>query len=281
MNNNNQQSILVIGAGNMGKSIVKGLLAKQWPADMISFFDPRTSRHALLKKEFPDNLIISSVSDLESPPRVILLAVKPHDMEAVCQSLHTHEVTGTALFISVAAGLPIRAYQHWLGSKATIVRCMPNTPAAVGLAMTGLYTKATTSIDDKELADQILNSIGETLWVDKESLLDAVTAVSGSGPAYLFYLMEGMQKSGQSLGLNTEESYKLVLQTIVGAADLAKHQALDFETLRKNVTSKGGTTEQAINCFKHNNLHAIIEDALSAAENRSNEISQTFKFDKE
>lgn len=271
------QSILIIGAGNMGRSIANGLLGKQWPASMITFCEHQVSQHTSLQESFPASTIVSSLSDISPPPKIVLLAVKPHDMESVCHSLSTCKWTSAALFITVAAGVPVSSYQRWLGDDATIIRCMPNTPAAIGLAMTGLYTDVTTSMAEKDLADQILGSIGETLWVDKESLIDAVTAVSGSGPAYLFYLMEAMQKSGQILGLNAEQSYKLTLQTMLGAAQLAKHQAIDFETLRANVTSKGGTTEQAINCFERHKLHTIVEEALSAAANRANEISQTFE----
>jgi len=277
MNNHEQQTILIIGAGNMGKSIANGLLSNQWPAEMITFCEHLASLQGSLQESFPASPIISSPNEISTAPDIVLLAVKPHDMKSACHLLSTCEWLKSALIITVAAGLPISTYQRWLGSNVTIIRCMPNTPAAIGLAMTGLYTDKDTSLTEKNVADQILGSIGETLWVDKESMLDAVTAVSGSGPAYLFYLMEGMQKSGETLGLSAEQSYKLTLQTMLGAAQLAKHQAIDFETLRANVTSKGGTTEQAINCFKKHKLHAIIEEALSAADNRANEISQTFE----
>ena len=279
MSHREHQAILLIGAGNMGASIAKGLIANHWPAELITFCEQQTERHAALMHDFPQCNIIAAVTDITHTPDVILLAVKPHDMAQVCRSLSHHETLNNALFISVAAGLPISCYQAWLGRSATIVRCMPNTPAAIGLAMTGLYTADNTSQDDKQLADQILNAIGKTLWVNKESMLDAVTAVSGSGPAYLFYLMECMQNSGQALGLSSEESYALTLQTMLGAAQLAAHQGAEFGTLRANVTSKGGTTEQAINCFMKNKLQDIVDQALTAAADRAQEISQS--FDKE
>lgn len=279
MNNHTPHTILFFGAGNMGKSIAKGLLANGWTADTITFCDTDTSRHTLLLQEFPDCRVLTSVDELCSPADVIMLAVKPYDMKSLCKSLDSYQQVKDALYISVAAGLPVEAYQQWLGEDVKIVRCMPNTPAAIGTAMTGLYAGSNISAADKSLADQILNSIGETLWVNKESLLDAVTALSGSGPAYIFYLAECMQNAGQNLGLSCEESYRLTLQTLLGAAQLAKHQAVDFSTLRANVTSKGGTTEQAINCFMQNNLNPIVDQALSAAANRAKEISQN--FDKE
>ena len=279
MSHSEHQAILLIGAGNMGTSIAKGLIANQWPAELITFCEQQTARHATLKHEFPQCNIIATAKDITRAPDVIILAVKPHDMAQVCKSLSQHQTFNDALYITVAAGLPISCYQTWLAESATIVRCMPNTPAAIGLAMTGLYTADDTRQDDKQLADQILSAIGKTLWVDKESMLDAVTAVSGSGPAYLFYLMECMQNSGQTLGLSREESYALTLQTMLGAAQLAAHQDIDFGTLRANVTSKGGTTEQAINCFIKNNLQDIVEQALTAAADRAQDISQS--FDKE
>lgn len=276
MRNTNQQSILVVGAGNMGQSIVKGLLAKQWPANEITFCDNQVLRHVSLQNEFPGCCIISNPYEISNIPKVILLAVKPHDMPIVCRSIAESKLFSSCLFITVAAGIPINTYLRWLGDDAIIVRCMPNTPAAIGHAITGLYTASSTSDEDKSLASHILSAIGETLWLDEESKLDAVTALSGSGPAYLFYIMECLQKSGQKLGLNKEHSYKLVLQTMLGAAQLAAQQDIDFKTLRANVTSKGGTTEQAINCLTDNNLAKIIDQTISAAANRSHEISQSF-----
>ncbi len=275
-----QQSILFIGAGNMGTSIAAGLLAKQWPANQISFCENQLSRHAALAKAFPDSAIVATLEQITALPSVILLAVKPNDMASVCQQLSSIEFTSETLFISIAAGVPISAFQRWLGEHCSIVRCMPNTPAAIGLGMTGIFTSANTSDANKSLSDQILSAVGETIWVDKESMLDAVTALSGSGPAYLFYLMECLQESGKTLGLSSQQSYQLTLQTMLGAAQLAQQlgeeQDIDFATLRANVTSKGGTTEQAINCFIENDMKKIVEDAVKAAADRACEISQSF-----
>ena len=276
MNKTNDQSILLIGAGNMGSSIAKGLITNQWPAELITFCEQQASRHTSLKQAFPDCTVISAPEEIEFTPKVILLAVKPNDMSSVCQSLAKNKQWADCLYITIAAGLPVRAYQSWLGEQSTIIRCMPNTPAAIGMAMTGLYTHSSTKPEEKVLAEQILGAIGKVIWVDKESMLDAVTALSGSGPAYLFYLMQCLQKSGQALGLSVKDSYTLTLQTMLGAAQLADFQGLDFETLRANVTSKGGTTEQAINSFEQNDFASIVENAVQAAANRANEISQSF-----
>lgn len=276
MTNKHFPSILMIGAGNMGTSIAAGLIAQHWPANQITFCDLALERHSLLKEKFPDSQIISSPSDLVSTPKVVLLAVKPNDMASVCQQLSAVDLPANTLFISIAAGVPIKAFQNWLGTNASIVRCMPNTPAAIGLGMTGLYSPENIDTADRTLADQILSSIGKTLWVDKETMLDAVTALSGSGPAYLFYLMECLQESGKSLGLDSQDSYMLTLQTMIGAAQLAQQQNIDFETLRANVTSKGGTTERAINCFIDNDMKKTVDSALKAAAERAGEISQNF-----
>ncbi len=275
MNSANHQSILIIGAGNMGSAIASGLLAKQWPVNQITFCDHDHSRHQALSAAFPDSMIVSDPSEA-APCKIVLLAVKPYDMQSVCLNLSTIDLPADTLFISIAAGVPVSAFREWLGHQAVIVRCMPNTPAAIGLGMTGLYSPSDTNSSDIELADQILSSTGKTLWVDKETMLDAVTALSGSGPAYLFYLMECLQESGTALGLNTQDSYTLTLQTMLGAAQLAQQQNIDFETLRANVTSKGGTTEQAINCLVQNDMKKIVDSALKAACDKAGEISQSF-----
>ncbi len=276
MNNSDSQSILIIGAGNMGTSIASGLLAKYWPTEQITFCEQDDTRHAALNKSFPESNIVSDPAEVTSPCKIILLAVKPYDMESACQKLSTINLPANTLFISIAAGVPVSAFHNWLGNQAIIVRCMPNTPAAIGLGMTGLYSHPNTDHNDKQLAEQILSTTGKTLWVDKETMLDAVTALSGSGPAYLFYLMECLQESGKSLGLNTQDSYTLTLQTMLGAAQLAQQQNIDFKTLRANVTSKGGTTEQAINCFIRNDMKKMIDSALKAASEKASEISQSF-----
>ncbi|MDW3095729.1 MAG: pyrroline-5-carboxylate reductase [Gammaproteobacteria bacterium] len=276
MTNTHYPSILMVGAGNMGSSIAAGLIARNWPANQVTFCDLDSDRHRFLKEKFPDSHIISDPSELTSTPKVVLLAVKPDDMSSLCQQLSTANLPTNTLFISIAAGVPINAFQNWLGAKASIVRCMPNTPAAIGLGMTGLYCSQKIAPPDRELADQILSSIGKTLWVDKECMLDAVTALSGSGPAYLFYFMECLQESGMSLGLNSQDSYLLTLQTMLGAAQLAQQQDIEFKTLRANVTSKGGTTEKAINCFIDKDMKNTVDSALKAAAERAGEISQTF-----
>lgn len=279
MQNNHHQPILIVGAGNMGKSIARGLLTKSWSPQVITLCDYQPSRHASLRREFPDCNVISEPSDIESAPKVILLAVKPNSMASVCQSLSAYRQFDNCLFITVAAGIPVRVYTRWLGEASSIVRCMPNTPAEIGAGMTGLYTPCDTTAQHRSLAENIMKTIGQTLWLQDETMLDPLTAISGSGPAYLFYFMECLQHSAQALGLSEEDSYQLTLQTVLGAAQLAAHQNTAFEKLRANVTSKGGTTEQAIKYFIASQLDTTVEQAVRAAANRAHEISQS--FDKE
>ena len=276
MGNSAKQSMLIVGAGNMGVSIARGLLADHWTGEQLVFCEQRLDRHDYLRQEFQQSGLMASLPDLTSVPNIILLAVKPDNMAEVCRQLADAGPGAQALYISIAAGVPCRALKMWLGENAPIVRCMPNTPAAIGYGMTGLYTPPETDPEHKLSADSILKSIGLTLWVDNESLLDAVTAISGSGPAYFFYFMEALQKSGQSLGLNRQDCYRLALQTMLGAALLADHQNVDFAQLRINVTSRGGTTEQAIKCFMQHRMDEIIDAAVYAATARAREISRSF-----
>ena len=278
MNKTSHHKILIVGAGNMGCSIAKGLLAKQWSENQLIFCEQQTARHELLNKTFPDSDIVAEFSSLTSSPDIILLAVKPNDMRAVCMQLAQSNLL-SALFISIAAGVPVKAFKQWLGNDIDIVRCMPNTPAAIGAGITGLFTPENTHQNHKNIAEEVLRAIGKTIWVDKESLIDAVTAISGSGPAYLFYFMECLQNSASDLGLSSDDSYQLTLQTMLGAAKLANDENISFQHLRDNVTSKGGTTEQAILSFTQNNTQQIIDQAVKAAANKATEISQSFDED--
>ena len=275
MNQSTEKCILVVGAGNMGCSIAKGLISKDWQEHQFIFCEQLIERHALLANTFPGSTIIADFASLEKTPDIILLAVKPNDMHLVCKQLAERKFSST-LFISIAAGVPVSVYLRWLGDGTTIVRCMPNTPAAIGAGITGLYTPSNTSSNDKNIASEVLSAIGKIVWVEDESLINVVTAISGSGPAYLFYFMECMQASGEALGLSAAESHQLTLQTMLGAAQLADSDTTSFQQLRENVTSKGGTTEQAIKCFEHNKTQQIIDQAVKAAANKASDISNSF-----
>ena len=204
---------------------------------------------------------------------VIILAVKPQVLEQVCTDLQPH-LSHNPLIISIAAGIDIPSLSHWLGSDVAIVRCMPNTPALVQTGASGLYANHHTSDNQKVLAAQILEAVGIVQWLDNEALIDPVTAVSGSGPAYYFLFMEAMIDAGVAQGLSRETATELTLQTALGAAKLAQSSDVDVAELRRRVTSPNGTTEQAILSFEKDNLRQTVSRAMDACSDRSREMAR-------
>ncbi len=263
--------ICFIGAGNMATSLIGGLIANNYPAGDISACDISAEQLQRLAARFA---IATSEDSLQSAAsaNVILLSVKPQLMREVCTSLAALPKNPEQMFISIAAGVPETAIDSWLGSGRAIVRCMPNTPALMQLGATGLFANASVSDLQRQLAAQILDSVGISLWVDQESDLDAVTAISGSGPAYFFYFIELLEAAGVKLGLSAEISARLARQTALGAAHMA--QQGDLAELRAQVTSKKGTTEQAIISFQQNHLDQLVEQATAAAHRRSLELAR-------
>lgn len=265
----------------MGSSLVNGLLANHWQAEKIFICEQHLPRRNWLNSEFPQCQIVASYDSPIPPNSIIILAVKPQDMRTVCQQIAASTFAADTLFVSIAAGVPTTVIRKWLGKQTNIVRCMPNTPAAIGHGISGLYAGENISVDNKKCAQEILSGAGKIIWVQNETLLDAVTAISGSGPAYLFYFMECLQESGKALGLSAQDSYAFTLQTMAGAALLAQEQNQSFQELRANVTSKGGTTEQAINCLENNDFKHVIDTAVQAAARRATEISNSFNNEDE
>ncbi len=270
------KTITFIGAGNMSSSLIAGLI--QDNADLnIQVSDPNNDQIQAIQDNWPS---ISTFNDnalaIENAD-IIVLAVKPQIMEIVCQDLAPAIQGKPPLIISIAAGISETKLNLWLGgtdsARLPIVRCMPNTPALVQSGMTGLYANAQVSENQHSLAESILRAVGITLWFDDEEKLNAVTAISGSGPAYFFLVMEAMQGAAQKLGLDEKDARLLVLQTAFGSAKLALESEDDASTLRKKVTSKGGTTEAAINTLITGGLTTLFEEALIAARDRSIELS--------
>ncbi len=268
------ETVLIIGMGNMGSAIAQGL-ARSTHAPKLILCAHNPARHAHYQTRFPAAQIIQTISQIQHSPSVVILAVKPHDLESICLSM-AELTTQQRLYLSVAAGVPCCALNNWLPEQAALVRAMPNTPAEVGLGMTGLYTAKDTNTEHKTIADSIMQAVGKTLWLDTEDHLDALTALSGSGPGYVFYFMECLQQAGISLGLSPEQARVLTQQTFIGSAQLAQ-QATAFSQLRQNVTSKGGTTEQALATLTDHELQNIITLALRAARDRAKEISNTYQ----
>ena len=267
------KKITFIGAGNMAQSLIAGLI-KDETSLSISVADPLAEQLEVINTAWPnvithgDNL--QAIKDADA----VILAVKPQLMQQVCEPLQDTVQQRQPLVISIAAGITEANLSTWLGGDLPVVRCMPNTPALVQAGMTGLYANELVSENQRSLAESILRSVGATIWFDDEDKLNAVTAVSGSGPAYFFLVMEAMQYAAKNLGLSSEDAKQLVLQTAFGAAKLALESPDDAAELRRKVTSKGGTTEAALKKLSEGGLIELFDTALSAASDRSKELSK-------
>jgi len=264
--------ICFIGGGNMASSLISGLINNQHNASDITVTDPDQNKLDQLNQQFSVNTEINNLKAIENA-NVIVLAVKPQILKEVCNSLKDSICKNRPLIISIAAGIRSTDIDRWLGGNNAIVRCMPNTPALIQAGATGLYANNNTLAEQKTTADTILSSAGITLWVENEAQLDAVTAVSGSGPAYFFLFLEAMQKAGIELGLDEKAAGLLARQTALGAARMALEGDDDAATLRSKVTSKGGTTAAAIASFENNHFSDIISQALTAAHDRAIELA--------
>jgi pyrroline-5-carboxylate reductase len=257
-----------LGAGNIAQAIIGGLIATGFNPDDICAADPSDEQLTKLRKIG----VRTSSENLEAitAAEVVILSIKPDVVEQISREISP--MTSGKLFISVAAGITATSLESWLQSD-TVIRCMPNTPALVMKGMTGLYATSAVSSEQREIADTILSAVGETLWFEEESKLDAVTAVSGSGPAYFFYVIEVMQEAALAVGLSPEESSKLVLQTARGAAEMALQSVEPVAELRRKVTSPGGTTAAALEVLQQEGLDGIFLQAVMAAKKRSEGLS--------
>lgn len=265
-------SITFIGAGNMARSLIVGLL--QDNANVaLRVADPDQRQLDAIRKHWPDVLATTDNLEAMQGADVVVLAVKPQIMREVATSLADAAQRNRPLFVSIAAGIREEALSRWLGGKLPIVRCMPNTPALVQAGATGLYANPHTSEAQRSLAESILRAVGITLWFADEAKLDAVTAISGSGPAYFFLVMEAMQAAAEKLGIRPEDAHLLIMQTALGAAKLALESGELPGDLRQKVTSKGGTTEAALKVLTEGGLHDLFAQALQAAESRSKELA--------
>lgn len=265
------QNICFIGAGNMASSLIGGLIANQHNSTAITACDISPDQLQQLHERFG---IGTSQNTLASAKQaaIVMLAVKPQVMQAVCEQLSTLPQRPDQLFISIAAGVPAEAIDNWLGGDRAIVRCMPNTPSLLQLGATGLAANARVNANQKAVAEKIMQAVGISIWVDAESDLDAVTAISGSGPAYFFYFIELLEAAGVKLGLEQATAARLARQTALGAASMALDE--DVIKLRAQVTSKKGTTEQAILSLQKNQLAQLVDDATAAAHGRAQELAR-------
>ncbi|MDP3761356.1 MAG: pyrroline-5-carboxylate reductase [Ramlibacter sp.] len=264
--------IAFIGGGNMASAIIGGLIREGLPAAQIEVVEPYEEARRKLRAQF-------GIEAREQPgpalarAALVVWAVKPQTFKDAAGA--ARGPTGSALHLSVAAGIRSDSIAQWLGTQR-IVRSMPNTPALIGKGMTALYARPGVSAADKARVEQVIATTGASLWVDEEALLDAVTALSGSGPAYVFFFLEAMTRAGVEMGLSREQAYRLSVGTFAGAAALAQASGDPPEVLRQRVTSKGGTTHAAITSMEQDQVQALFMKALHAAQRRAAELGDEF-----
>jgi pyrroline-5-carboxylate reductase len=258
-----------IGGGNMASALIGGLLRKGWHADDMRVVEVDPAQRARLAEAFGVQAFADPSSGAAGA-ECIVLAVKPQQLAEAARALRAH--LGDALVITIAAGVRVTDLSRWLGGYRRIVRAMPNTPALVLSGMTGLYAPAEVSAELRGKADAILSAAGATLWVEDESRMDAVTAVSGSGPGYVFYFVEALERAAAGLGFDETAARRLALQTFAGAVKLALESSEPPSILRARVTSRGGTTERALEELERDGVAAAIVRAVRAAAARSQEL---------
>ncbi len=269
----NSLNISFIGAGNMARSLINGLLADGRDPATIWISDRNDDQRLQLEQQFQLHATASNIEAANNSD-IVILAVKPQVMQEVCIELRDSVQQKKPLLISIAAGIREEDINRWLGGDVAIVRAMPNTPALIQTGATALYANKQVSAAQRNSAETILRAVGLTLWIKDEVMMHAVTALSGSGPAYFFLFIEAMEEAARNLGLTDETARLLALQTAFGATKMALESDENCATLRQRVTSPGGTTEQAIRAFEAGGLRQLVATALNAAANRSNELAE-------
>ena len=265
-------NIAFIGGGNMASAIIGGLLKRGAPASSIQVVEPFEAQRIKLHEQFGVQIHAAPHAQLSSAALVVW-AVKPQTFKDAALAARFH--TKKALHLSVAAGITSSSIAHWLGTEH-VVRAMPNTPALVGKGMTALFARPAVAPAGRAMVDRVIQTTGEHIWLNDESQLDAVTALSGSGPAYVFYFIEAMIAAGVAMGLTRDQSHQLAVGTFVGASALAKASDEPIEILRSRVTSKGGTTHAAITSMEQDNVKTLFMRAMSAARQRAKEMGDEF-----
>jgi len=257
-------SIAFIGGGNMARSLIGGLRRQGMAPERIRVADPVAATRDALAADF-GIAVFDDARQAVTGCDTWMLAVKPQIMQAACAPLADSARRQRPLLVSIAAGTPVARLQQWLGDDLPVVRCMPNTPALLGAGVTGLFAGAGVDARQRAAAEALLRSAGATVWVDEESLIDAVTAVSGSGPAYVFLLAEAMERAAIAEGLAADDARTLVVQTLLGAGRMLVEDGAAPEELRRRVTSPGGTTQAALDSFAAGGFSALVADAVHAA----------------
>lgn len=268
-----QPTIAFIGTGNMARAILEGLLSDGYPA--ASIWATRRQVEMLSDLTVAGVNTTSDNSAAIAAADVVVMSVKPQMMRETLEQLAPALQAKKPLLISVAAGIDAAALERWAGGELAVIRSMPNTPSLLKRGACGLFANPQVSAAQRELADKIMGAVGITLWCETESGIDRVIAVSGSGPAYFFLMMEKMIEAGIQLGLDEQSATELTLQTALGAAEMAKQTGVEPAELRRRVTSPGGTTEQAILSFERDQLGSTVERAMTACRDRAIEMTQT------
>ena len=267
----NKTVVGFIGVGNMGYALIKGLINSGYPCENIKACDTNQDLLQKRNKEFGINVYIDNAELLKACD-VVILAVKPQVLTKVCTRLRD-SIKPNHLVISIVAGIRASDINRWLGGEFALVRAMPNTPALMQQGITGMFANKLVSDEQKNIVETIISTIGQCFWVEEENLIDAITAISGSGPAYFFLLMQSMTQAAIALGLDKETASALSVQTAYGASMMAVESGEDSQTLRQNVTSPNGTTQAAIELFQNKNFEGIVAAATRAAYDRAHEIS--------
>ena len=269
----NDKRICFIGGGNMASAMINGLLQDGTPGHQITVAEPDAKRRQQLERSFG---VLASADNREACAAcdILILAVKPQVLKEVAENLAPDLQQRRPLCLSIAAGVRHASVQSWLGQDIPLVRVMPNTPAMIQAGASGLYAPPEVSEEHRMAAEHVMRATGMAVWLDDEEQMDALTAVSGSGPAYFFLFMEAMENTAKAMGLEHDSARLLVRQTALGAARMALESPLSLGELRSKVTSPGGTTEQAIKVFESRQLAATVEAAMQAARQRSKELSE-------
>lgn len=265
-------NIAFIGGGNMARSLIGGLIERGWPRAALAVAEPQAALRAALAADFSiaageDNAIAARDA------RVLVLAVKPQVMREVCTALADSIAGRDVLVVSIAAGVRMAQIERWLGGNAAVVRCMPNTPALIGAGVTGMVSNIAANAVHRELAERLLAAVGATVWIEREELMDAVTATSGSGPAYFYLLMEALESAAIAQGLPAATARELVVQTCYGAARMAREGTEGPNALRQRVTSPGGTTQAAVEVLESGGFAGLVERATARATVRGRELA--------
>lgn len=273
------QGIVFIGGGNMATALAGGMLAAGTPAAQVRIVEPSAEQRARLAARFPGVVVFEATGeDCLRAAQLVVLAVKPQQMREACTTLAPH-VRDVGALLSIAAGTRIADISRWLGGYPRVIRAMPNTPALVGAGISGMYAAPGVDAGAREAAEAVLRAAGDVLHCEREAMLDPVTGVSGSGPGYVFYLLEALETAAREAGFGAADARRLALATFAGSVKLAQASATDFATLRAQVTSKGGTTERGIAALVAGDVKGAIGRAVQDATRRAVEMGDAFGRD--